>query len=191
MSKNYTPHGLKISDNQKEKRKLAIKNNEAVTIRIEDIGDDILALTTTQINKINKAFEKDKGVNIKLSKQQLKYNKDHVTGGFIGLLARSALPMAAKVLPQVGKHLALGSLAGVATNLVNKVLGKGLYLKRGGCVCQIKDDRGEGLYLKPMRTNELDKYGDGFYLKNDNGIIDGSGLIGEITKDIPLLNILF
>ena len=130
-------------------------------------------------------------MNIKLSKQQLKYNKDHVTGGFIGLLARSALPMAAKVLPQVGKHLALGSLAGVATNLVNKVLGKGLYLKRGGCVCKIKDDRGEGLYLKPMRTNELDKYGDGFYLKNDNGIIEGSGIIGEITKDIPLLNILF
>ena len=191
MSKNYISHGLKISDNQKEKIKLAIKNNEAVTIRVEDIGDDILALTTTQINKINKAFEKDKGVNIKLSKQQLKYNKDHVTGGFIGLLARSALPIAAKVLPQVGKHLALGSLAGVATNSVNKVLGKGLYLKRGGCVCQIKDNRGEGLYLKPMRTNELDRYGDGFYLKNDNGIIDGSGIIGEITKDIPLLNILF
>ena len=65
-------------------------------------------------------------MNIKLSKQQLKYNKDNVTGGFIGLLARSALPMAAKV----GKHLALGSLAGVTTNLVNKVLGKGLYLKK-------------------------------------------------------------
>ena len=126
MSTNYISHGLKISDSQKEKRKLAIKNNEPVTIRVEDIGDDILALTTTQINQINKAFEKDKGVNIKLSKQQLKYN----TGGFIGLLARSALPIAAKVLPQVGKHLALGSLAGVATNLVNKVLGKGLYLKK-------------------------------------------------------------
>ena len=188
---SYTPHGLKISDNQKEKIKLAIKNNEAVTIRVEDIGDDILALTTTQINKINRAFEEGKGVNIKLSKQQLNHNKDHVTGGFIGLLARAALPFAAKVLPQVGKHLALGSLAGVATNLVNKVLGKGLYLKRGGCVCKIKDDRGEGLYLKPMRTNELDNYGDGLYLKNDNGIIEGSGIIGEITKDIPLLNILF
>ena len=42
-----------------------------------------------------------------------------------------------------------------------------------------------------MRTNELDKYGDDFYLKNDNGIIEGSGIIGEITKDIPLLNVLF
>ena len=112
MSTNYISHGLKISDSQKEKIKLAIKNNEPVTIRVENIGDDILALTTTQINQINKAFEKDKGVNIKLSKQQLKYN----TGGFIGLLARSALPIAAKVLPQVGKQLALGSLAGVATN---------------------------------------------------------------------------
>ena len=42
-----------------------------------------------------------------------------------------------------------------------------------------------------MRTNELDKYGDGFYLKNDNGVTQGSGIIGEITKDIPLLYILF
>ena len=103
---------------------------KTVTIRVENIGDDILALTTTQINKIYKAFQKYKGVNIKLSRQQLKYNKDHVTGDFIGLLARAALPMAAKVLPQVGKHLALGSLAEVATNLVNKVLGKGFYFKK-------------------------------------------------------------
>ena len=42
-----------------------------------------------------------------------------------------------------------------------------------------------------MRTNELDGYGDGLYLKNENGIINGSGIIREITKDIPLLNILF
>ena len=76
-------------------------------------------------------------MNIKLSKQQLKFCSERAaaegrynTGGFIGLLARSALPMAAKVLPQVGKHLALGSLAGVTTNLVNKALGKGLYLKK-------------------------------------------------------------
>ena len=46
MSTNYSPHGFKISDNQK-KIKLAIKNNELVTIRVEDIGDDKLALTTT------------------------------------------------------------------------------------------------------------------------------------------------
>ena len=189
MSTKYITQGLKISDNQKEKIKLALKNDESVTIRVEDIGDDMLALTTTQINKINKAFEKDKGVNIKLSKQQLKYNK--INGGFIGLLAKAALPIAKKVLPQVGKHLAIGSLAGTASNLVNKILGKGLYLKKGGCVCKIKDNRGEGLYLKPMRTNELDRYGDGFYLKNDNGITRGDGLISEITKDIPLLNILF
>ena len=50
-------------------------------------------------------------MNIKLSKQQMKYNKYHITGGFIGLLARAALLMAAKFLPQKGKHLALGSLA--------------------------------------------------------------------------------
>ena len=69
-------------------------------------------------------------MNLKLSKQQIKYNKYHITGGFIGLVARAALLIAAKILPQIGKHLALGSLAGVATNLVNKVLEKGLYFKK-------------------------------------------------------------
>ena len=67
MKTNYTPYRLKISNNQKEKRKLAIKSNEPGTIIVEDIDDDILALTTTQINKMNKAFENDKRVNIELS----------------------------------------------------------------------------------------------------------------------------
>ena len=30
-----------------------------------------------------------------------------------------------------------------------------------------------------------------FYLKNDKGVIEGSGIINDIAKDIPLLNILF
>ena len=43
---------------KKKKRKLAIKNNAPVTIRVENIGDDILALTTTQINKNKQSLQK-------------------------------------------------------------------------------------------------------------------------------------
>ena len=97
--------------------------------------------------------------------------------------------MVARAVPQIAKHLALGALAGTATNLVNKVLGKGLYLKKGGCVCKVKD-QGSGLYLSPKNTKEFEKYGDGLYVKTDQGEIHGEGIISDITKDIPLLNVL-
>ena len=105
----YEKVKLKISDNQKEKIQLALKNNEKVTIRITETGEDILALTKGQINKIKKAFEMNKGVNITLSKQQIKYNLK-IEGGFLGMLAglaASFLPKIASVLlPALGVRAA-------------------------------------------------------------------------------------
>ena len=42
-----------------------------------------------------------------------------------------------------------------------------------------------------MKANEQDKNGYGFNLKNDNGVIEGNGIIHDAAKDIPLLNIPF
>ena len=52
----YTEIKVKISDNQKSKIQKAIKNQTGVTIRIDPNanGDDLLALTKTQINKLSK-----------------------------------------------------------------------------------------------------------------------------------------
>ena len=187
MPTNYIEQGLQISDNQKEKIKLAMKNNEAVTIRVEITGNDLIALTETQINKINSAFQSGKSVNIKLSKQQLKYNKDHVTGGFIGALLAG---LARTVLPTVAKSLGIGALSGVASNLVNKVLGNGLYLKKGGLQAKVKN-HGNGLYLKPYQSQVLQRYGDGIYYIEGGQMYDGSGIIHEVAKNIPILNLLF
>ena len=82
----YEEYSLKLSDGQKEKIIHALKNNEGVSIRIEDNGDDKIALTQSQVNKINKAFQLGKSVTIKLSKAQLKYNQNKVEGGFLGAL---------------------------------------------------------------------------------------------------------
>ena len=187
---NYSEHMLDISDNKKEKITLAMKNDEPVKIRISNIGDDKIALTESQINKINNAFQKNKTVDIKLGKAQLKYNKDKVEGGFLGALLARLAPVAAKVLPQVAKHLGIGALTGLASSAVSKILGNGIYLKRNGNVVKIKD-YGNGLVLKPETTNELDKVGDGLFIKKDNELFDGSGIMHDIVKDIPLLNILF
>lgn len=186
MTTRYTEQRLQISDNQKEKIKLAMKNNESVTIRVEDIGNDLIALTNTQINKIDKAFQANKSVNIKLSKQQLKYNKDHVMGGFIGVLAG----LARMALPTIAKSLGVGAVTGLASNLVNKALGNGFYLKRGGYIAKVKD-QGNGLYLKPYQSQELERYGDGLYIKQNGQMYEGSGLIHDLAKDIPILNLLF
>ena len=88
-------------------------------------GNDILALTNSQKDKIKKAYENGKGVTIKLSKQQLAHNMK-VEGGFLATLA-AFLPMIAKtVLPA----LATGALSGLANSGVKKVLGKGLISKK-------------------------------------------------------------
>jgi hypothetical protein len=37
-----------------------------------------------------------------------------------------------------------------------------LYLKKGGCVCQIETD-GKGLFLNPIQGKGLEKYGNGYF----------------------------
>ena len=67
-----------ISEGQKEKLQHAIKANcSAVSIRLgyEDLqGNDILAVTNSQANKLAKAHENGKGITIRMSSNQLKHN---------------------------------------------------------------------------------------------------------------------
>ena len=44
--------------------------------------------------------------------------------------------------------IGVGALSGLASTGVQKLIGNGLYLKKGGRVCQIETD-GEELYLGP------------------------------------------
>jgi hypothetical protein len=56
-----------ISDNQKTKIKQAVEKGEAVSFRLsyEDLqGNDVLAFTESQLNKIAEAFNNQKGVTI-------------------------------------------------------------------------------------------------------------------------------
>ena len=83
-----------------------------------------------------------------MSSRQLKHNTK-VEGGFLGLLAglaARALPMLAKTVSVLG----VGALSGLASTGVQKAMGSGLYLKKGGLVSQVETD-GHGLYLKPYK----------------------------------------
>ena len=124
-----------------------------------------------------------------MTSNQLKHNKK-IESGFLGLLAglaARALPMVAKtVLPVLG----IGALSGLASSGVQKAMGSGLlYLKKGGCVSQVKKD-GHGLYLEPYKGKGLQSYGDGLYLKQGGKLYDGKGrLLGPNSPfaNIPIL----
>ena len=185
----YLNAKVNISEGQKGKIQHAIKANcSMVSIRLgyEDLkGNDILAVTESQAKKLAKAYENKKGVTIRMSSRQLKHNMK-VEGGFLGLLAglaARALPMLAKtVLPALG----VGALSGLASSGVQKAMGSGLYLKKGGLVSQVETD-GQGLYFKPYKGKGLESYGDGLYLKQGGKLYDGKGLL--LGPNSPFVNI--
>ena len=175
----YVNVKVNISEGQKEKLQHAIKAScSAVSIRLghEDLkSNDILAVTNAQAKKLAKAHENGKGITIRMTSKQLKQNTK-IEGGFLGLLAglaARALPMIAKtVLPALG----VGALSGLASSGVQKAMGSGLYLKKGGCICQVETD-GEGVYLKPYKGQGLKGYSNGLYLKQGGELYDGKGLL--------------
>ena len=183
---------VNISEGQKEKLQHAVKAGcSAVSIRLghEDLqGNDIIACTNSQAKKMTKAHENGKGITIRMTSKQLKHNTK-IEGGFLGLLAglaARALPMLAKtVLPALG----VGALSGLASSGVQKAMGSGLYLKKGGLVSQVETD-GYGLYLKPYKGQGLQSYGYGLYLNQGGELYDGKGLLLGLNSpfaNIPIL----
>ena len=175
----YVNVKVNISEGQKQKLQTALQVGGPVSIRLghEDLnGEDVLALTKSQVTKITKAYQGGKGITIKMSKSQLAHNRK-VEGGFLGMLAslaaRALSTLAKTVLPALG----VGALTGLASSGVQKVMGsgtgpsmgsgtrgQGLYLKKGGCICQVETD-GKGLYLGPVSGSGFAAVGDGLYLK--------------------------
>ena len=56
-------------------------------------------------------------------------------------------------------------MSGLASTDVQKIMGNGLYIKKGGCVCEIDTD-GKKLLLEPVKGKILAKMGDGLHLKS-------------------------
>ena len=96
-----------------------------------------------------KAYEEKKGMTIRMSKTQLAHNMK-IEGGFLPALAGLIPFLTGTVLPALG----VGALSGLASTCVQKLIGNGLYLKKGGSVCQIETD-GEGLYLAQQAEKDL------------------------------------
>ena len=87
---NYVNVKVNITDGQNKKLKHAIKANcpdVSTHLGHKNLkGNDILAVTESQANKLAKAYENGEGTTIRMSSRQLKHNTK-VEGGFLGLLA--------------------------------------------------------------------------------------------------------
>lgn len=193
----YTNIKVNISEGQKEKLKRALREGTQLSIRLSHddlVGEDVLAVTQTQLKKLQNALETGKGTTIKMSRAQVAHNMK-VEGGFLSLLAglaARALPLLATAAKTVLPHLATGALTGLASSGIQKLLGGGLYIKKGGCVCEVETD-GKRLLLEPTNGKVLAKVGDGLYLKRQGKVYDGKGLLfgpDSPFKNIPILGML-
>lgn len=190
----YTNVNVNVSDSQKQKLKKALTTGQDLSLHLSHgdlVGNDVLAVTQSQLNRLKKAHEAGKGITIKMSKTQIAHNMN-VEGGFLPLLAG----LAAKVIPfltgTVLPALGVGALSGLASSGVQKLVGNGLYLKKGGCVCEVETD-GKRVLLEPVSGSEFTKLGDGLYLKKEGRLYDGKGLLfgpKSPFKNIPILGML-
>jgi hypothetical protein len=116
MSSRYTNiKVVHISDNQKSKIKQAAEKGEPVTIKLsydDSQGNDVLAFTKSQLNKIAEAFNNQKNITIRMSKTQVEHNKQ-IEGGFI--------------LPMLGAT-ASAVLPSLASAAIDRIMDKGLFI---------------------------------------------------------------
>ena len=86
----YTDVNVNISDNQKQKIRNALAAGTQLSLRLshEDlVGNDVIAVTQSQLNRLTKAHQAGKGVTIKMSKSQDAHNMK-VQAGFLPVWRR-------------------------------------------------------------------------------------------------------
>ena len=133
----YNSLNVKLSNSQRNKFKLAIKNETEVVLRLSSnmIGDNEtnfphqLLLINRQVANIRKAFADNSSIDIKISKTQL--SKMIHSGGFLGRLLgpllKTRLPLIKNVIKPLAKSVLtpLGLTAAADARIHKKILGSG------------------------------------------------------------------
>ena len=127
----YNTKNAKLSDSQLNKLKIAVKNKQGGTLRMNarifsanNLPHELL-LTTRQTTKLRNAIENNISTNIKFSKAQI--SKIIQSGGFLGsllckianLLIKVAIPLAKKDLARLGLTAAMPA---IDTGIQKKIL---------------------------------------------------------------------
>ena len=181
---------MRISKGQKDKLKKAFESNcESIAIRVTSTalnGEDVIAITKSQIGRLIKAYEAKQGMTIKMLRRRLAYNIK--MGEFLPMLAGLIPFLMRAVLPALG----VGELSGLASTGVEKLIGNGLFHKKEGSVCQIETD-GKGFYIGPASGKGYETVGNGLHLMKQDALYDGRGLtlgLNSPFKNIPILGMI-
>ena len=113
---NYLEYDVSLSEGQKESLAKAIKTGSELTLRLKNNqlrGNDELMLTKTQVNKIQKAVSNRTGVDIKISKTQIRKSVKHGGSLFssLAMLGAKALPFVTKAASKALPALATGAVS--------------------------------------------------------------------------------
>ena len=124
---------MRISEDQKEKIKKAFESNSKdITIRFKcsDLcGEDVIALTISQVDRLVEAYEEKKGLTIRMSKTQLAQNIK-IEGGLLPSLAGFIPFLTGTVLPALGVR----ALSGLASTGEQKLIERVVSKERKWCV---------------------------------------------------------
>ena len=130
----YFEYGVNLTDNQKRSLASAM-NNKTLTLRIKNSnlnGNDELMLTKTQLGRIQKSLASGTGVDIKISKTQIRKVAKRGGNLFTSLASLGArvLPYAVKGLSKAVPALATGAVSALGSLGIDKIFGKGINIPK-------------------------------------------------------------
>ena len=173
---SYIKYGVKLSANQKQKLAKALSSKSAITIRLTKgdlAGSDELMLTKTQLKRVQKAMNNGTGVDLKISKTQIRHlvQKGGSLWSSLFKLGTTMLPYASKAVSKVVPGLASGAMQALGSLGINKIFGKG---------------QSGGFLIPQNKIDQLIKYKDLLTKKQKEQIVSaihtGGQLIVKPTK---------
>ena len=159
---------VKLSEGQKRKLAKAYRDNEEVSIKLANknlSGSDTLMVPKNTVNRLAKAKSLGKGMQIKISRANVR--KQMGSG-----IASSILPVLRNVGPVIGKTMGLSALAGLASEGVSQLVKK---ISEG----QIFQVPNKHLYRLAMMDNLLTK---GQIRDLAKAYTDGSDMLFKVTN---------
>ena len=159
---------VKLSEGQKRKLAKAYRDNEEVSIKLAHknlSGSDTLLVPKNTVNRVAKSKSLGKGVQIKISKANVR--KQTGSGIFSSLL-----PVLRNVAPTLGKTMGLSALAGLASEGASQLVKK----ITGGQIFQVPN---EHLFRLAMLSKLLNK---GQIRDLAKAHKDGSDMLFKITQ---------
>ena len=124
-----------MTDSQKRSLASAMNNRTPLTVRLKHSnlsGNDELMLTTTHLKRLKKSLANGTGVDIKISKTQIR--KVVKQGGSLfttlASLGARVLPYAAKGLSKAVPALATGAVSALGSLGIDKIFGKGINIPK-------------------------------------------------------------